>query len=238
MKILTVANKAPTEPYYTYDQFFASLRRYGVDPVVLGAGAGEYQGLASKPRLLKRAIENGLAGNDWMIFADAFDVVFAAPPERIVEVSKNTYGNRIVWNAEKNCFPDASLADKHPVSTTSFRYLNSGFAVGPVADFLKILQWMDADNLPVDHIGADGRWQHPNDQDYFMRAFLFSGVDMALDTEARICNALCGVGLDELEITKSRIKNKETATHPMAFHFNGPAKTAGLREPILHVLEL
>lgn len=238
MKILTVANRAPVEPYYTYDQFFASLRRYGVDPVVLGSGPGEYQGLASKPRLLKRAIESGQAGDGWMIFADAFDVVFAAPPVRIAEVARQTYGNRIVWNAERNCFPDASFADKHPESKTSFRYLNSGFAVGPVADFLKILQWMDADNLPVDHIGADGTWQHPNDQDYFMRALLFSGVDMALDTECRVCAALCGVEVDELEISGSKITIRETGASPLAYHWNGPSKTAGLRDPILHALEL
>lgn len=238
MKILTVANKVPLEPYYTYHQFFASLRRYGVDPVVLGSGSGEYQGLASKPRLLKRAIESGLAGDGWMIFCDAFDVVFAAPPERTIEVSRQTYGERIVWNAERNCFPDASLADKHPESPTSFRYLNSGFAVGPVADFLKILQWMDADNLPVDHQDEEGRWVHPNDQDFFMRAFVFSGVDMALDTSGRVCAALCGVEVGELEIKGNRITNRETGTNPLAFHFNGPAKTAGLREPILHALEL
>lgn len=238
MTVVTVANKAPTEPYYTYHQFFASLRRYGVDPLVLGMGPGEYQGLASKPRLLKRALESGQVKGEWMIFCDCFDVVFAAPPVKIAETARAAYGNCIVWNAERNCFPDASLASQHPETTRSFRYLNSGFAVGPVADFLKLLRWMDADNLPVDHQDSEGRWTHPNDQDYFMRAFLFSGIEMKLDSECRVCQALCGVAVDEMEISKGRITNKETGSSPLAWHWNGPAKTAGLREPILNALEL
>lgn len=238
MKVVTVANKKPSEPYYTYDQFFASLRRYGVDPLVLGTGDGEYQGLASKPRLLKHAIESGRVQDDWMIFADCFDVVFAAPPERIVQMSREHYGDRIVWNAERNCFPDANLAGKHPETPFSFKYLNSGLAVGPTADFLKLLQWMDADNLPVDHRDESGRMINPNDQDFFMRGFLFSGIDMRLDSECRICQALCGVTADDLSINKGLIVNRETHQVPLAFHFNGPAKTAGLREPILNALEL
>lgn len=238
MKVVTVADKAPSEPYYTYHQFFASLRRYSVDPIVLGTGEGEYRGLASKPRLLKQAIESGLVTDEWMIFCDAFDVVFAAPPEHIANASRSIYGDRIVWNAERNCFPDASLAGKHPETPLSFRYLNSGFAVGPTADFLKLLRWMDADNLPVDHRDESGRMVHPNDQDYFMRAFLFGEMDMRLDSACHLCQTLCGVTADDLSIRGSKITNKETHSIPLAFHFNGPAKTAGLREPILAALEL
>lgn len=235
--IVTVANKVPAEPYYTYHQFFASVRRYGHEPLVLGTEEGEYQGLASKPRLLKRAIESGRVKDEWMIFCDAFDVVLAAPPERILETAQAAYGNAIVWNAERNCFPDQSLAERHPKTWTSFKYLNSGFAAGRTEDFLKLLRWMDADNLPVDHRGPDGGMIHPNDQDYFMRAFLDSGLPMRLDNECRVCQALCGVGLEDLEIGREII-NRETGQTPCAFHFNGPAKTAGLREPILNALAL
>jgi hypothetical protein len=68
----------------------------------------------------------------------------------------------------------------------------------------------------------------PNDQDYWMRQFLFGSVPMALDYDSDLCLTMCGATAGELE------ERKDTG----AFHFNGPAKTAGFREPVLRELGL
>lgn len=45
-QIVTVANRRPTEPYYTFDEFFKSV---GEQVYLLGSSEGEYGGLDSKP---------------------------------------------------------------------------------------------------------------------------------------------------------------------------------------------
>lgn len=238
MKVVTVANRWPDEPYYLHREFLESLRRFGHEPLILGTSPGEYRGLGSKPRLLKKAIESGAIGDEHMIFCDAFDVVFAESPELILARSAEHYGEGIVWNAERSCFPDASLAEKHPSAHSSFRYLNSGFGVGKTSDFLKMLEWMKADEIPDDHRGPDGNDVNPNDQDYVMRALVFGGLGMKLDTLAALCQTLCGVSADEFDFVGSNVRNRETGTAPMAFHWNGPAKTNGTADPILRKLGL
>lgn len=249
LTILCVSNREPTEPYYCYDEFFASCRKYGFEPVVVGDKPGEYGGLGSRPRLIKSAIERGLVPTEHLLFADCWDLVFAADPRGVLEwflkrPEIKWHGvspviPQIIWNAEKNCFPDGSLAAKHPDTPSPYKYLNSGFGIGETEGFLDALEDMKADEIPDDHVGADGRKVEPCCQDYWMRSLLFGEVvPMALDTGAEACNALCGVASEELDFTGERILNKVTGSAPMAFHFNGGAKTGGLREQILKHLGL
>lgn len=58
--LVAVANRKPTAPYYTYDEFFATARRFGFEPTIIGTRPGEYQGLGSKPKLLRDALSKGL----------------------------------------------------------------------------------------------------------------------------------------------------------------------------------
>lgn len=236
MKVVTVANRWPDEPYYLHREFLASLKRFGHEPLILGSEPGEYQGLGSKPRLLKKAIESGRISDDEMIFCDAFDVCFDVSPEVIGERCKEEYG-ALTWNAERSCFPDGSLADKHPETKSSFRYLNSGFGVGKTADFMRALEWMKADEIPSDFRREDGSMEHPNDQDYWMRAFVFGGLGMKLDSDTVLCQTMCGVTMDDFDLS-DHIRNRETGGRPLAYHWNGPAKTNGTADPILRKLGL
>lgn len=237
MKVITVANKKPAEPYYLFDEFLTSLKRHGHEPLILGWGE-PWGGLGAKPRLLKKAIEIGRITDERMIFADSFDLVFACSPEIIDEHALEFYGEEIVWNAEKSCFPDQSLAEKHPTSPTSFKYLNSGFGIGRTEDFLRMLEWMKADEIPDDSRDAEGYGIHPNDQDFVMRALVSGELGMKLDHHAILCQTLCGVEESELDFSGPFIANRETGSFPCVFHFNGPGKTNGLADPILRKLKL
>lgn len=236
MKVVTVANKRPVEPYYLYDEFLTSLARHGHEPLILGAGPGEYGGLGSKQRLLKQAIESGRVDDERMIFCDAFDVLFVDSPELIGDLAIEFFDDRLVYNAEKNCFPDPSLADRHPQTKSQFRYLNSGFAVGRTCDFMAMLDWIRADEIPNDSRNPDGSGNHPNDQDYVMRAFVSGDLPMALDTQGIICQTLCGVDESEFDFSGEQIENLVTGSWPCAFHANGNAKDSGVMAPILRKL--
>lgn len=237
MKVVICADKRPAAPYYLWDELLASLRRFGHEPLILGWGE-RWAGLGAKPRLLKQAIESGRITDEWIVFADAFDVVFATPPELIAELSTEFFDGQIVFNAERACFPDASLAEKHPPSRTSYRFLNSGFSVGRTEDYLTALKWMKADEIPDDSRNPDGSANHPNDQNNWMQAFVSGELPIALDTPVAICQTLCGVKPEELNFDGEFIENRETGGWPCAFHANGPAKDSGIMDPILRKLKL
>lgn len=237
MKVVICADKAPKEPYYLFLELLASLRRFGHEPLILGWGE-RWTGLGSKPRMLKQAIESGRITDDRIIFADAYDVIFESAPEAIDELALKFYGNRLIFNAEKTCFPDASLAEKHPPTTSSFRYLNSGFSIGATGDYLYALKWMKADEIPDDSRDEQGRGIHPNDQDNWMRAFLSGKLPIALDTRCVLCQTLHGVTMDEFCLESEFIENRAMGSFPMAFHANGGSKTSGVVEPILRKLKL
>lgn len=235
--IVTVANKRPHEPYYTFDQFFAST--HGERVYVLGTEPGQYGGLGSKPRLLYDAIKSGFFSRlKHLIFCDCFDLVFASKPSHLF-LKYQQFVSPVVISAEKNCFPGdlKDEYDKRHVGESPYKYLNSGMIVGEVEAILTILESMDAKNIPDDYFDGE-KMVHPNDQFYYQKEYLKQPVEIKLDTYQMLCNTLHDVTIDELDFSEERIANKTTRTYPCSFHLNGGAKTGGLREPILEHLKL
>jgi hypothetical protein len=127
--IVTVANRKPIEPYYTFDEFFKSLPNENI--FVLGTHPGEYVGLGSKPKLLYNAIKGGMLDTKYIIFCDCFDLVFATSPEHLILKHKQ-FAAPMVISAEKNCFPDKlkEQYDAQHKGESPYKYLNSGMIVG------------------------------------------------------------------------------------------------------------
>lgn len=236
--IVTVSTGKPREAYYTYDEFFSSLRRYGHDPLVLAPDQGKRFGLGDKPKLLRRAILNQEIDTDLVIFADCYDLVFAGSPEEIIDMYKS-FDSPFVCSAEKNCFP-GDLRDQFPESPTSYRFLNSGFIVAETEALLAVLESMDLDNVPDDYWDKEKNCMvHINDQFLFMEQFIKQPVKMVLDYKQVLSNTMHDVGIHELDFNNSLgILNRETGKFPLTFHLNGGSKTSGVREPILERLNL
>lgn len=213
LAVVAIASHFPAAPYYVYNEFMASVKRIGVPLHIIGQGI-EYKGLGSKPRILKQFLESSSRTFDRLIFCDAFDVLFQSDP--------NTFPveNKIVWNAEKACFPNPKLADKFPETLTPYRYLNSGFSIGPRELYIQALREMKADEIPPDHT-VNGVRVEPNDQEYFQKQYLFGNVPMRLDSNCSLCQTLSDVTPEELDFTGDKIKNKGTGAEPIAFHMNG-----------------
>lgn len=236
-QIVAISNRRPTENYYTYNEFFASIRRHGYEPVILGANMGVYQGLSSKPKFLKKAILDGHITTKYIIFADCWDLVFAGSPEEIMEKFFE-FNAPFVCSSEKNCFP-GDLRDQFPDAGTSYRYLNSGFIVAEVSAMLSVLESMNLDSVPGDHFDPDKNCMvHPNDQFLYQVEFVKQPVKMVLDYKQELCQTMHDVKLEELDLSGERIKNIETGSTPLSIHLNGGSKTSGVREPILEKLGL
>ena len=235
-QIVTVISHQPYENYYCLSEFFKSIRKYDYEPIVLGKNPGEFRGLGSKPKLLIEAIKSNTVRSKYMIFCDSFDLVFATSPKNVIENFKQ-WDISWVCSAEKNCFPNTFKEHFDP-SPTSYRYLNSGFIVSTTEAMLAVLENMELEKVPEDYRRPDNSMCHINDQELFQAVYLEQKIRMGLDVQCILNQTLCAVKPEELDFTGKKIKNIETGQYPMSFHFNGPAKTDGLREPILKFLNL
>lgn len=231
LTIVAISNKEPTEKN-CYAEFLASARKYGYEPVIIGGDPGEYGGLGTRPRILKRAIEQGRVPTKYLLFSDAWDVVFAQSPDEALARFLG-FEAGIVWNSEKNCFPDAWLADKHP-PVVPYRFLNSGFGVGETSIFLASLRDMHADEITGDYTNLDGARINPCCQNYWMREFLFGRQSIRLDYNCTIAQTMHLVDEDELSFeANDKIRNKLFRVCPVAFHFNGNAREQSAYDRVL-----
>ena len=66
-----------------------------------------------------------------IILCDAWDIIFAAHPDEIGKLCAERYGDAVVFNGEKACWPRADLSEAFPDQGFPWRYLNCGFICGP-----------------------------------------------------------------------------------------------------------
>lgn len=220
--IIGVSSRIPHEIYYKYPECLRSYRRFGNEPVVLGLDGG-YHGLLSRAKLLRNYLRTGVVKSPVMIWSDLWDVICVRNPESIVEQFKG-FNTSIVLNAERECFPDASLTDQFPDRGTPYRYLNSGFWVGETEAILEMLERADVED-DVDYQKPDGTWVHHCEQLNIQKAFLNQVVPMKLDTNGEICLTLVGAPDDEVQICEGRPYNKNMCNFPSVVHANGPKES-------------
>lgn len=229
-QVITVSSFAPRQPYYRFNSFKESVRRFGIEPTVLGYN-DSWHGLFTKPRRYREYLRKGASG-EILVVTDAWDIIFQAHPDEVVEMYLKHWPDMpVVFNAERNCFPCSpetkevfdKIADAVPV-VTPWRYLNSGFMVGPPDKILALLESMNIDDVKDDHQLPDGTWVNPNDQEHFQWAFLKQPVPMKLDYLTELCLAAHASELDELDFSGAKIRNKITDTVPLVIHANGSAK--------------
>lgn len=223
-QVITASSRRPHESYYFLDQFEASAARHGIVPHFLNEGP--WLGLMTKPKHLLKYIEREGSKFDYLIMVDSWDVIWMTPLDEILYNYK-AFGNSIVFNAEKSCFPRSDLAERHPESTTPYRFLNSGFVIGPTERILSMLREMRLETVPDDKL-ADGTVVNTNDQAIFMAYYVENQSKIRLDTLGVLCQSLHGSEPNEFEflLEKQRVRSRETGNSPCVFHGNGSGKAA------------
>ena len=237
--VITVSSRTPTESYYKYREFLASLKKFGVDPIVLGADR-KWEGLMTKAFLYWDWLHNRqhivdtfseigakidtTGGNGRVILCDAWDIVFAADPDRISGLCAGAYGDdAVVFNGEKACWPRGDLSDTFPDQGYPWRYLNCGFICGPASSILAMLEAMNLESIGVDRV-ENGKKIEPNDQGEFQALFSKQPVKMVVDAKCVAAQTLSACTMEEFDLSGPEIVNKVTGTMPGVFHFNGDAK--------------
>lgn len=220
--VITVSSRVPKEPYYHFDKFRLSLKRLGVEPIVLGMHE-PWQGLMTKAFKYREYLRAGnISGR--IILCDAWDIVFADHPGNIWKLWEEAYGDAVVFNGEKACWPRSDLAETFPEQGFPWRYLNCGFICGPAFSILAMFEAMNLEGIGVDRRLPNGQKIEPNDQGEFQKLFGSQPVKMVVDAKCLLCQTLSACALDEFDLSGERIRNKVTGTTPGAFHFNGGSK--------------
>ncbi|XP_017060084.1 procollagen-lysine,2-oxoglutarate 5-dioxygenase [Drosophila ficusphila] len=222
IKVFTVA----TEPTDGYNRYLRSSRVYDIEVTTLGLGeewkGGDMQrpGGGFKLNLLRKAIAEFKDDPEVIIlFTDSYDVLFTTTLETIYDRFEDL-GAKILFSAEKYCWPDKSLANDYPeIEGKASRFLNSGAFIGYASQVYALLE------DPIDDTD--------DDQLYFTKIFLDESkrakLDMKLDTQSRLFQNLHGAKNDvklkvDLETNQGVLQNVNFMTSPAIIHGNGLSK--------------
>lgn len=168
-------------------------------------GLGRWNGFGDK-LLSVRAACQSLTQYSHILHIDAYDVIVIGDEKEIMRRYIST-GYPILFMAEINCWPDASVASRYPDLPGPWRYLNSGCYIG---ERLALLDMLNSINIEP----------HLDDQKLATEYYLEHQQDVGLDTECVLFQSLLG-GLHVLELKKGSIFNKIKGTNPVIAHHNG-----------------
>jgi hypothetical protein len=198
-------------------------RAMRVSIAILGWGK-EYHGNYMK-LLETREHVGSLPAEATVLFADAFDVLYAAgQAEILARFSTMGVGPRqVLFQAARGCWPDWHMAfgrtfclKKYPKSPTRYRYLNSGVWMGRAAAVYAMLTEAIAFTPGLD------------DQYVVSHMLLERPEEMVLDRHARLFQSLQLERRQLLQLlppgAEAAVQNRHTGTQPLILHFNGGAK--------------
>jgi glycosyltransferase involved in cell wall biosynthesis len=173
LAVITVITKSGG---YT-DFFLQSCQRHEIKPIVLGQGT-RWRGFGTKLNLLYYYLKQ-IELPPFMLLVDGFDSVFQSYLQEIWE-SYKTFHSPIVFAADPGCWPDETLRNKFPTSSTVFRYLNAGGYIGETKAIIRMLE----------QIGCPLPDEASSEQALLSRYFLSHPREIRLDYETRIFHSL------------------------------------------------
>lgn len=217
-QVVCVSSREPKEPYYRLDAYLASLHRFAEVPTILGVNE-RWDGLMSKPFHYRKWLREGGNTSDYLLITDAWDILFLRHPHGIGDECRALFGDKIVFNGERNIWPRGDLRESFP-DTGPWRFLNSGFIAGYADKILALLEAMNLESIGVDRREGD-RVIEPNDQAEFQQAFADGLADMVVDATCQIAMTFSATEQDDYELRDRVLHNKITGTCPGVGHFNG-----------------
>ncbi len=185
-----------------------SAKAHGITYLNLGrqvtwmGGTMEAQGGGQKINLVRNHLES-LHDGDVVLFVDGYDVIINDTLPTILERYEDM-GADIIFAAEKNCWPEPTIAVQFPMTPTPYKYLNSGVYIGKVGTLKEFL------NKAVPNDSDDQLWM----QKRFLSSDWQSTASANLDYEGYIFQ--CD---DDIEIINGQLSNGMCC--PCIYHGNG-----------------
>ena len=137
---LIVISVATDKNHIGYKNYIHQLRKYGINYKILGLndswkGGDMEKGMGGgyKINLLKKELSGwdiNTIHSTILLFTDSYDVLINSTDNNILNryydaMTKYNKHNCVLFTAEKDCWPDISLACKYPNNNSPYLYLNS-----------------------------------------------------------------------------------------------------------------
>lgn len=195
-----------------------SFKRFGYPYELLGVGeqwfGGDeiinYPGAGQKINILKKRLQEIVneGNNPIVLMLDGYDTIVLRSVLNLIDTYKGVEA-KVLFGAEKTCWPDSNLSTDYPETACDWKYLNSGQFIGKAQDILNILdeEVQDSDD----------------DQLYYTKKFLSGNYGIGLDYNCEVFQTFGGTEV-ELFINKTfaELHNVVTTTKPAIAHGNGP----------------
>ncbi len=143
---------------------------------------------------------------DLILYTDGYDTFFVRefPGEQFF-YDRFPAG---VYSAEKNCWPDPSIADRYPTAASEWKYLNAGQWLLKRGDFMHM-----ADYNPIR--------PSDNDQPWHARLFLSGQYAMRLDDKCELFQSVAFLAPGDFDTGGAELVNLKTGSRPYIVHGNG-----------------
>ena len=210
LKVVTVATdlEKAQQLLTSADKFNLKVRALGAGVDWTGGDVKKGTGGGMKVNLLRKELQN-YRNDDVVMFVDGYDVLINEFEEGIIE-RYLSFHSKVLFAAEKVCWPDRSLESAFPEPANGYRYLNSGCFIGVVSELKKII--------------ADSLNDTDDDQLYFQKKYLTKQYDIKLDHEGYVFQCVSMVE-DKIGINRfKQIVNSETSCTGVILHGNGGPK--------------
>lgn len=188
--------------------FHAQAEKFYVHVTNLGEGV-TWQGTdmsgpggGHKVTLLRDFIKK-LPDDFILLFTDCYDILYNDTLSSIGNKFRKL-GHKVIFAAERDIWPDSSIANSFPATNSPYKYLNSGVFIGEVGELKRMLNDSIANNA--------------DDQLYYQHLFLSDKFDVVLDTNCHIfqCHEP-----DIKIVDEGVLYNPYTKSYPSIYHGNG-----------------
>lgn len=229
MNKLTVVSPAFYETTQPYQLLVDSCKHYGIQLHLYGLGEPWPWYFDAKVLRLKAEIEE--LDTELVLVCDADDAFIMGPQAEILN-KYYRFESDIVVSADRtqeegdSKFPQSIFRDLYPLSSTPWRYCNSGGYIGKKESILDLLNTMATLKQP-EYIPIYRSKDWDNDQFRMSIAYL-NGYAMRVDTRCNIFQTTGCAEKEELVWKSNYLMNSVTGNFPCIIHFNGNAP--GIKE--------
>ncbi len=173
---------------------------------------GYIDSFKTKVGLIHKALKELQGEKEIVLFVNGYNTVFINDLDEI-ESRFRTMNKSWLFAAGRHCACQG-LVNKHPLSKTPYRFLNSGLWIANVSYALDHLEgWID--RIP----------NESSDQDFFTKAYLSDTSVLALDYDCEIFQTLWEAETD-ISMSPQGLYNNITRRHPCVLHGDGYSKTS------------
>lgn len=193
--------------FWGTEQFWKSCE-YIKMPVFNSFKGNRFTGNGDSIRMIYEALQELRDTYKYAIYSDGADTFFVKP-------FQPPFG-KVIYSAEKACYPIPSLASRYPECKTPWKYLNGGNYCGDIETLIK---FFEQEGLNKFKGAINGQLEQST---AFLHAY-DNGFPIELDYECKYFQSIAFEDPGDFSLAEDgkAIVNNLTGSHPCVYHGNG-----------------